>query len=316
MSILKNAIDSIAIGVEDFNSGDSRRLISSTRNVFAGILLLFKHKLVLLSPDDSDEVLIKQKISPFIDAEGKLQWIGKGKKTVDVTQITDRFKSLGIHLNWKAIEDVNSFRNDIEHYYSSLSKGAIEALLVQSFLIIKDFIDNVLHMEPWELLGQETWESMVNISDIYKQEKQDCIEKIEALDWPTKILLNIVNQCKCVDCGSDLITLNGLSQAVIEKDTFVCRSCGEIYSYDEIVNASLEQHYGYYDYQHGEDPNLVDCPFCWNHSYICEEGQCALCGESAEHTCQRCGGDIDVNELSDGSLCSYCQHVVDKSRDD
>lgn len=59
MSILQNAIDSIALGIEDYNSSDSRRLISCTRNLFAGILLLFKHKLAILSPPGSDEVLIK-----------------------------------------------------------------------------------------------------------------------------------------------------------------------------------------------------------------------------------------------------------------
>ncbi|MDD2782037.1 hypothetical protein, partial [Sulfuricurvum sp.] len=208
------------------------------------------------------------------------------------------------------------FRNNIEHYYSSLSKGAIEALLVNSFLIIKDFIDNVLKEEPWELLGQETWDSMVKISDIYTKEKNECITKLDSLDWATEILLSLVKQCKCVECGSDLITLNGSSETVIEKDTFLCRSCGEVYSYDEITHESLNQRYGYYDYQHGEDANLVDCPFCGEESYICEKGQCAMCGEKAEHTCQRCGGNIDVNELSDGSFCSYCQHVIDKSKDD
>ena len=50
VSILKNAIDSIAIGLEDYESTDERRIVSSTRNIFAGILLLFKHKLCELSP--------------------------------------------------------------------------------------------------------------------------------------------------------------------------------------------------------------------------------------------------------------------------
>ena len=60
MSILNNAIDSIAVGLEDYSlsASDPRRIVSCTRNIFAGVLLLFKHKLSLLSDLDSDEALV------------------------------------------------------------------------------------------------------------------------------------------------------------------------------------------------------------------------------------------------------------------
>jgi hypothetical protein len=58
MSILSNAVDSISLGIEDFQSQDQRRLISCTRNLFAGVLLLFKHRLVQMSPAGSNEVLM------------------------------------------------------------------------------------------------------------------------------------------------------------------------------------------------------------------------------------------------------------------
>ena len=108
VSILKNAIDSIAIGLEDYESTDQRRIVSSTRNIFAGILLLFKHKLCELSPPDSDEALIKQRVLPRLDATGAVNWIGKGKKTVDVINIEDRFKSLGIEVDWDRIKRINT----------------------------------------------------------------------------------------------------------------------------------------------------------------------------------------------------------------
>ncbi|MGL4779353.1 MAG: hypothetical protein ACRCXN_00780 [Bacteroidales bacterium] len=80
MSILQNAIDSIVIGIEDFDSSDKRRIISSTRNIFAGILLLFKHKLCDLSPQDSDEVLIKQVVLPSIDELGTIHCVNQHRK--------------------------------------------------------------------------------------------------------------------------------------------------------------------------------------------------------------------------------------------
>ena len=71
MSILKNAVDSIAVGLEDYSSPDERRIVSCTRNIFAGILLLFKYKLELLSPPGSDKALIKQRVLPALDDEGE-----------------------------------------------------------------------------------------------------------------------------------------------------------------------------------------------------------------------------------------------------
>ncbi len=45
MTILNNAIDSIQLGIEDYEliGENPKRLISCTRNLFSGILLLFKH---------------------------------------------------------------------------------------------------------------------------------------------------------------------------------------------------------------------------------------------------------------------------------
>jgi hypothetical protein len=44
-TILENAVQSIQIGVEDYESDDPRRMLSAIRNVTAGILLLFKEKI-------------------------------------------------------------------------------------------------------------------------------------------------------------------------------------------------------------------------------------------------------------------------------
>ena len=107
MSILQNAIDSIAIGLEDYESTDDRRIVSSTRNIFAGILLLFKHKLCELSPQGTDEALIKQRVLPTIDSTGAVNWIGKGAKTVDVFNIEERFKSLNIVVDWTRLKKIN-----------------------------------------------------------------------------------------------------------------------------------------------------------------------------------------------------------------
>ena len=109
-TLLKNAIISIQLGVEDYKSEDNRRVLSAIRNITAGILLLFKEKLRLLSPKDSDEVLIKQKILPKLNDDGSVVFLGSGKKTVDVQLIKERFGSLSINVDWNRFEEISDLK--------------------------------------------------------------------------------------------------------------------------------------------------------------------------------------------------------------
>jgi hypothetical protein len=85
-TILKNGIASIQLGVEDYQSSDARRAISATRNIVAGILLLFKERLRELSPSDSEEVLLKKRVQPVMDTRGTVTFEGDGRNTVGVQE--------------------------------------------------------------------------------------------------------------------------------------------------------------------------------------------------------------------------------------
>ncbi len=314
MSMLKNAIDSIILGLEDFQSSDSRRLISCTRNLFAGILLLFKYKLVLLSPKDSDEVLIKQKVSPVLNSSEKLTWKGKGKKTLDAFQIEERFDSLGIEVDWKRVKEIIKYRNDIEHYYSELSKKSIESLISDTFLIIRDFISIHLRKDPKDELGDFAWDILLKVSEVYKREKQECSDKLNKLNWESDTVAEAVISFKCLQCGSNLISIKNLPSN-IEESIFCCRACNENYDYENIVEKSLKEFYSfslYLSYTDGDELELVTCPFCLKITYLYEEQICAICGETADHTCNRCCSQIIPEEISDEPYCSWCSHMLNK----
>ena len=129
--ILKNAIDSISMGLEDFqlSEKDERRMASCTRNIISGILLLFKYKLAILSPEDSDEVLIKKEILPVCDENNNIVSQGSGRKTVDVYDIKNRFKSLGIQVSWNELDEVIKYRNEIEHYYTRINIDSAKTMI-------------------------------------------------------------------------------------------------------------------------------------------------------------------------------------------
>lgn len=314
MSILTNAVDSIALGIEDYSYSDSRRLISCTRNLFAGILLLFKHKLVELSPPGSDEVLIKQRVLPVLDPSNGLKWIGKGDKTVDVQQIRERFHNLGIAVDWNRVEKINKYRNDVEHYHSPLSQNAVRALIADSFLVIRDFVRNHLGQDPLALLGDDTWNTLTSVAEVYEKEKKECTENIEAIDWKYASLEDALTDFRCTKCGSGLIDVSSPG-ADRWTATFNCRSCGEKWDFKTMAEQVIVEYFAGQNYsavKDGSEPATITCPECGHDTYLLEENCCVMCEESVERECKRCGMEIPPEEIDGEGYCSWCAHMMSK----
>ena len=127
----------------------TRRILSAVRNLSSGALLLFKEKLRKLSPSDSDEVLLKQKIKPTKN-DADVVFVGCGKKTVDVQDIKERFSGLEIDVDWARVEKIIKARNDIEHYCTKESTGRLKELIANSFVIIRSFLASELELKPIE----------------------------------------------------------------------------------------------------------------------------------------------------------------------
>lgn len=313
MSILKNAIDSIAVGLEDYSSPDQRRVISCTRNVFAGILLLFKHKLSLLSSPGTDEALIKQRVLPVLDESANLEWKGKGSKTVDVQGIRERFESLNIDVDWKRIDKINSFRNDIEHYFSNLKHEAIRSLISDSFVIINEFIRKHLNEDPKKLLGDAAWAVLIEVNEVYEKEKAECVAALESLEFFDDEVLSAFERYSCSECGSGLITPSARGIEATSTD-YKCKSCGRTLPYEEMVSEAVTDYFGpdvYLSQTDGGNSPLADCPECGG-IYLYAQGICASCGHTAEHKCQRCFSTIMPEELFAEPFCGYCAHILSK----
>lgn len=176
MDLLSNAIESIRLGVEDFEAGMHPRLMAAVRNIHAGILLLYKESLRRLSPENSNEALVKSKIVPSLDESGELVFVGKGGKTANTQQIRERFEGLGISTDWKRFDVVASARNDVEHYYPKLNQQALHGVVASAFAIIRAFVANELGAEPRELLGEPTWQSMLKVAEVYEAERKLCTD--------------------------------------------------------------------------------------------------------------------------------------------
>lgn len=314
MSILQNAVDSIVLGIEDYELAktDERRFVSCTRNIFAGILLLFKHKLSDLSPENSDEVLIKQKIIPKMDIDS-LTWIGEGKKTVDVQGIEERFSSLGIKVDWVRLRKIQRYRNDIEHYYTTSSSDAVKQMISDSFLVVVNFISQYLDEDPKKLLGEEIFNIMKEIEEVYEVDKKLCIDKFETLKYFHPSIQDILTQLSCYECGSGFLNpLKGNTYA--EETVYECRSCNTEFNYENLVNTAFENEFSLSirDIMNGEEDACCGCPECGGF-FLYHEGICVVCGNENNLICKICDEKIHPSEAEvfEGR-CSYCNYKWEK----
>lgn len=320
--ILQNAINSISMGLEDFqlSEKDERRMASCTRNILSGILLLFKYKLAILSPENSDEVLIKKEILPVCDENNNIVFQGSGRKAVDVHDIKNRFESLGIQVSWNELNEVIKYRNEIEHYYTRINIDSAKTMISESFIIIKGFIENELKRKPENLFNRETWIYFANTKQVHDELKKECNSKLEKLDYYSINILSAIKECKCKNCGSDLISVADEYEEGHEGNDacYVCKACNKQYNYEEIIELYLEEHT---DYTHrlikdGGESDIAYCPSCNKRSYLYNEELCLLCGENIDNRCERCGNILSPDEIGFDEYCSYCSYYMNQMMKD
>ena len=257
---------------------------------------------------------MKQQVLPKKDSTGQIAWEGKGKKTVDVRQIEERFESLGVKTHWDRINKIKEFRNDIEHYHSDLSKDAIRDLISNSFIVIRDFISDELSLDPKELLGSDSWNTLVSVFEVYKKEKEACNDEIDKIDWASESLGGALKEIKCEACGSSLITIKKF-ETQREYTVLLCKSCQSEYEYEAIVEEAINKYFSFEKYLSFTDGNtvpVINCPECGNETYVYSEEQCLYCGSSFEHTCGRCGTEIIPEEIDGTGFCGWCAHMMSK----
>lgn len=311
VTIFDNAISSIRLALEDFSQATEARLLSTVRNLHAGILLLYKAKLSALSPPGSEDALIKKKLVPKKLASDEVVFVGVGRTTVNALEIRTRFESLGIHTDWKRFTRISDLRNEIEHYCTNAHPDTIRGLISDTFVLIRDFMINELSKEPKKELGDEAWAKLLSVSEVFERERAHCKERLDQINWESAELEGAMAEATCGGCGSGLIVPVDSDKA----SGIECRSCGKIEHFESFAGRALTAYLAWANHHNlkdGGDEVLVTCPFCSEEGYLVEEECCAICGQSCEHTCELCGCTIPVSELSDGSFCGYCQHMADK----
>ena len=184
---------------------------------------------------------MKVKVVPKLDANGNVSFVGKGRKTADVQQIKEWFAELEIATDWTRFGRINTARNDVEHYYPQLSQKALEGVIADSFVLVRNFIANELEEDPQELLEEDTWQTMLKIAEVNDAEQAECQKLLESLGWESEALSRGVLVLKCSNCGSDLLRPDSLSSKFSYETDLQCRSCGETENAESFVPRAIEE---------------------------------------------------------------------------
>lgn len=313
MNLLTNAVEAIQVGVEDYVDGTRPRLLSAVRNLHAGVLLLFKESLRRRSPPGSDDVLVKARIEPRTDSQGRVIFVPVGQKTVDRQQIKNRFKSLGVTVDWGAVDSIAKVRNEVEHFYPDLKQDALKGLLSSALLIIRQFASDELGEDPKALLGQQTWDTMLEVAEVYEAERAECLTKLETVDWGSDAVEDGVKLLHCPECGSGLLHPVDVTKG--PEAGLECRSCGSEVGFEWYLQAAIAESLAgeaYIAMTDGADEPYAECPECGLETYVYAEGACALCGDMPATDCARCHSTIPPSEMGFSPFCSYCAHVMSK----
>jgi DNA-directed RNA polymerase subunit M/transcription elongation factor TFIIS len=314
-TLFDNAVQSIQLGIEDYQANDPRRAMSAVRNFYSGILLLAKVVLVRKAPNAAPEDVLGARHKPMPDGKGGLSFRPANHQTIDFSNLGERFKDFGLKIDNAALIDLNRIRTDIEHFYTNESREKVREAIAKAFPVAVDLF-RLAKEEPHEVLGN-AWQAMLDVRAVYEKELQACRASFKKVSWPRETLANA--PFNCPKCHSDLVAQADADNTDHTHAEAECRSCGSKISAEKAIEHALQEHFSSERYAAAKDGDfdpLATCPECGLGTYLLYEQDegCAWCEFVLEGECDRCGTTLSPTNVSfdSNTLCSYCDYRMSK----
>lgn len=317
--LLENAVVSIQLGLEDFASEDERRVISAARNLYSGVLLLAKEVLRQLSPPGSNDILIRTNKKAVKEADGTVNLVGDGKKTIDRFEMEETFKQLQLGVDLSNLKRLADIRNDIEHMHPNHAPALIQEAIADAMPIIRDVIVKELNEQPSALLGQEAWAALLDQAKVFKAEQDACRASFDSIDWESEALAVAFSEFRCPHCSSSLLRNDNSTAKRPPELVLICSKCGEEADREGVIEAAIDENLGWEAHvavKDGGEAPFENCPECDRETFIISENRCVNCGfELEEAACGVCGAQITVDDYRYGTagLCSYCNYKMNQA---
>ena len=316
--LLKNAVVSIQLGLEDFAADDERRIISAARNVYAGTLLLAKEVLRRWSPPSSNELLVRAHKRAVREEKGGVRLVGHGRNTINRPETQRTFRELQLDTDLRGLDRLAEIRNDIEHRHSEHAPELIREAIADATPIIRDLIVRELKEQPASLLGKDSWDLLLKQAEVLKIERDACRSSFAGINWASTTLEAALRDFRCPRCSTSLVRNDNMAARNPQELALVCSRCGEPSVLEEVVEAALEKSLwaeSYVAAKEGSDPVLEECPECLRATYVLAERKCLTpdCGFSLpDYDCAICHEPLTLEDYRDGrdGLCGYHAHML------
>lgn len=312
-ALFKNGIEAIENGIEDFESGNPKRLSSAIRNVSSGVLLILKEKLRRLSAGQAEFLLSKKISTKWVpDESGKLIGIPvtSGHQTVDTEELRERLQGQGVKLaSWPVLKHLVEIRNDVEHKAPTTPPQLAREAIAKATAVLEEFLRSELNTKGELVFEKATWQRMLAIETLNNQIRDECRSSRATIELETESATDLARtRLRCGTCRSELVSH--------DEGEVSCRSCGAVADVEAAVLATLRYELAgrfYSAAKDGDSIPLAWCEQCNRESFVVDDDECLLCGEGREHTeCLRCGNGIPACEQGLGGLCSWCAHMSAK----
>jgi len=313
--VYENAIASIKLGISDYQSNDEARPISAVRNFYSGVLLLGKQCLLNEVPEAEPMEVLASRFAPVPDGDGGVEYEPKGQRTIDLSELRERFGAFEIKWPPGNIKSLQKIRNEFEHYHSPAPKEAIRQAIAECFPIVQGFFE-LLGENPAEALG-EAWEVMLSEEQFYTQQKVECDQSFSAMHWHGG--RSNADQIQCSACGSSLICQDDPNNSDPASTAGRCRACDAAFTAEQTIEMIVAGEFGADSHMaamEGQEGPVYDCPECGLGTYVSNEAFniCFFCEFDVGGECARCGDGLTVlnQSVNNASLCDYCYHMSSK----
>lgn len=312
-SLFDNAVQSLRLGIEDYESSDPRRAISAARNFNAGTLLLAKEALVRKAPNADPDDILGVNYKPVPDGKGGVQHVPASARTIDFDAIGRRFKDFGLSIDHATLRDLYQIRNDIEHRYTTHPREAVREAIARAFPVVVDLLHQ-MDEGPRDALG-DAWQVMLDVRAVYERELAECGKTFDKVDWPNGLADAALI---CPECQSALVAQDDPGNTSHQSADASCRSCGAQISAENLIEHALEHHFeaeNYMAVKDGADPVLGICPDCGLSTYVIDgdDTGCVWCDFQLGE-CARCFTGLTPDNVSpdNSNLCGYCGNLMTK----
>ncbi|MBH47513.1 MAG: hypothetical protein CME71_05035 [Halobacteriovorax sp.] len=314
--ILQNALDSIELGMDDFELGEHKRIVSAVRNFYAGVLLLGKECLVRSVPGENGMHIISSRYTPFIDeGDSKLKYRPVGTKTIDIEEMKSRFRDFGLKWPESNINNLQRLRNNLEHFHAKESTSQMREIIKECFPIIENFFE-ILGLDPSREIS-DAWSTMLKEKEFFNDVQGKCIKSFASIEFPVELDFS---NLKCEICESSLIYQADESNKYLSDVELKCKSCGEDYvaphGFPRMVVDQLCGADDYNSVKGSGEGVIFDCNSCGEDTYVStsDVNICFFCEESVGGECVRCGDGLGIENqsINNPSSCDYCDHMMSK----